>query len=117
MAYVENSKENLSIIFTTFRGNAWINYNRFLSNKPVNTSNEVVNVEWFRKRKVVPEYRPCPEDYLLKLELKKYANNTVRTYVSYFEMFINHYKEKDLNTINESDISAKNGHSIPLKTD
>ncbi len=106
MAYVENNKENLSIIFTTFRGNAWINYNRFLSNKPVNTSNEIVDVEWYRKRKTVPDYRLCPEEYLLKLELKKYANNTVRTYVSYFEMFINHYKEKELNTINESDIRA-----------
>ena len=39
-------------------------------------------------------------------ELKKYANNTVRTYVSFFEMFINHYKHKELNAINESDIRA-----------
>jgi site-specific recombinase XerD len=106
MAYIENTKENLGIIFITFRGNAWINYNRFLSNKPINTSNEAVDVQWFRNRKTVPEYRLCPETYLLKLELKKYANNTVRTYVSYFEMFINHYKQKELNAINESDIRA-----------
>lgn len=106
MAYIVNTKDNFGIIFNTFKGVAWINYNRFLTNIPVNTKNEVVDVTWFRKRKPVPEYRLCPEEYLLKLELKRYANSTVRTYVSFFEMFINHYKYKELNTINESDIRA-----------
>lgn len=106
MAYIENTKENLGIIFNTFKGVAWINYNRFLTNKPVNTHNENIDVEWFRKRKTTPEYRVCPEEYLLKLELKRYANNTVRTYVSFFEMFINYYKEKKLSAINESDIRS-----------
>ena len=32
--------------------------------------------------------------------------STVRTYVSFFEMFINHYKDKELSAINESDIRA-----------
>ncbi len=106
MAYITNTKDNLASIFNTFKGTVWINYNRFLPNRPVNTNNETVDVEWFRKRKTIPEYRLCPEEYLLKLELKRYANNTVRTYVSFFEMFINHYKEKELNTIDESDIRA-----------
>lgn len=106
MAYIRNTKGNLGIIFTTFKGLVWINYNRFLTNRPVNTNNEPVDVEWFRKRKPIPGYRFCPEEYLLKLELKRYANNTVRVYVSFFEMFINHYKDKDLNTIDDSDIRA-----------
>ena len=106
MAYIANTKGNLGIIFNTFKGLAWINYNKFLTNRPVNTNNESVDVEWFRKRKPIPEYRLCPEEYLLKLELRRYANNTVRTYVSFFEMFINHYKHKELNAINESDIRA-----------
>lgn len=104
MAYIPNTKGNLGIIFNTFKGTVWINYNRFLTNKPVSTNNETVDVAWFRTRKPIPEYRICPEAYLLKLELKRYANNTVRTYVSFFEMFINHYKDKELYAINESDI-------------
>lgn len=106
MAYIPNTKGNLGIIFNTFKGNVWINYNRFLTNRPISTSNETADVEWFRKRETIPGYRHCPEEYLLKLELKRYANSTVRTYVSFFEMFINHYKEKELNSINESDIRA-----------
>jgi len=106
MAYIPNTKSNLGIIFNTFKGVVWINYNRFLVNRPVNTSNESFNVAWFRNRKPIPEYRPCPESYLLKLELKRYANNTIKTYVSFFEMFINHYKERELTSLGESDIRA-----------
>lgn len=104
MAYIPNTKDNLGVIFNTFKGVVWINYNRFLTNKPINNKNETVDVEWFRKRKPVPNYRLCPEEYLLKLELKRYANSTVRTYVSFFEMFINYHKDKELHTIDESDI-------------
>ncbi|MEP3209749.1 MAG: site-specific tyrosine recombinase/integron integrase [Maribacter sp.] len=104
MAYIPNTKDNLGIVFNTFKGVVWINYNRFLTNKPVNTKNETVDVAWFRKRKPIPDYRLCPEEFLLKLELKRYANSTVKTYVSFFEMFINFHKNKDLHAIDESDI-------------
>ncbi|MDO6470121.1 site-specific tyrosine recombinase/integron integrase [Maribacter sp. 1_MG-2023] len=106
MAYIPNTKENMGILFNTFKGIIWINYNKFYSNKPISTNNEKVDVQWFRNRKTVAEYRLCPEEYLLKLELKKYANSTVKTYVTFFEMFINHYKESKLETLDESDIRA-----------
>ncbi len=104
MAYIPNTKGNLGIIFNTFKGVVWINYNRFSTNKPVNTKNETVDVAWFRKRKPIPDYRLCPEGYLLKLELKRYANSTIKTYVSFFEMFINFHKDKELNSIDEGEI-------------
>lgn len=106
MAYICNTKDNLGILFHTFKGVVWINYNRFFSNRPVNTSNKTVDVQWFRDRITVPEYRLCPEEYLIKLELKRYANSTVKTYVTYFEMFINYYKDRALKTLDESDIRA-----------
>lgn len=106
MAYIPKTKENMGIVFNTFKGLVWINYNRFLSNRPINRNNEEVDVQWFRNRITVPEYRLCPEEYLLKLELKKYANSTVKTYTIFFEMFINHYKDRELKTLDESDIRA-----------
>ncbi len=60
MAYIPNTKNKLGIIFNTFNGIVWINYNRFLSNKPINTHNDAVDVEWFRKRNPIPQYRLCP---------------------------------------------------------
>lgn len=106
MAYIPNTKSNLGIIFNTFKGTVWINYDRFLTNRPITTHNGAIDVEWFRRRTPSQGYRPCPEEYLLKLELKRYANNTVRTYVHFFELFINHFKERELNTLNENDIRA-----------
>jgi site-specific recombinase XerD len=104
MAYIANTKDNLGIIFNTFKGVIWINYNKFLTNRPISAKNETVDVQWFRKRKPIPNYRLCPEEYLLKLELKRYANSTVKTYVFFFEMFINYHKDKELHTIDEGDI-------------
>ena len=104
MAYIANSKTNLGILSTTFKGLVWINYNRFLKNKPINTDNGTVDVEWFRRRKTVSGYRRCPEAYLLKLELKRYANSTVKTYVTFFELFINYYKNIEIQALDEHDI-------------
>ncbi|MEH6747219.1 MAG: site-specific tyrosine recombinase/integron integrase [Maribacter arcticus] len=115
MAYIPNTKANLSILFNTFKGVVWINYNRFLSNKPVNTSNETVDVQWFRKSKTVPEYRLCPEEFLLKLELRRYANSTVKTYVTFFELFINFHKDKELKALDENDIRVFLQHLIQKK--
>ena len=104
MPYILNTKAHLNLIFNTFRGVAWINCNHFFKDKPLNHTNEKVDVTWFRKRIVTDNYRKCPEAYLQKLELKKYANNTVKTYVFCFERFINHYKYIELIDINENDI-------------
>ena len=84
MVYLENTKTNLNLVFQTFRGVAWINCNHFFTNKPINNGNETPDVSWYRNRIIPDGFRCCPEEYLLKLELKKYALNTVRIYVSFF---------------------------------
>jgi integrase/recombinase XerD len=102
--YIPNTKQNLNLIFNTFRGVAWVNSNSFLTSKRFNSENDDFDVEWFRQRITKPGYRICPEEYLLKLELKRYSNNTVRTYVHCFEQFINAHKSLELLSINEEDI-------------
>jgi len=104
MVYLPNTKTNLDLIFEKFKGVAWINCSHFFPNRPVNIGNENVNVEWFRERKMEASYRTCPEEYLQKLELRKYSNNTVKNYVNNFELFINYFKNKELIQINENDI-------------
>ncbi|MEH6406835.1 MAG: site-specific tyrosine recombinase/integron integrase [Leeuwenhoekiella sp.] len=106
MVYLSNTKQNLGQVFNTFKGVAWINYNKFLTNRAISTTNDRMDVEWFRHRKTAANYRVCPEEYLLKLELKRYANSTVRTYVTFFEMFINHYIDRDLHALNETHIRS-----------
>lgn len=101
MVYLINTRENLTAILTKFRGVAWVNTSHFFTNKQIASSNEPIDVGWFRRRTIVDNYRVCPEEYIQKLELKKYANNTVKTYVNCFEAFINYYRTLDLLEINE----------------
>ena len=99
-----NSKINLDAIFNLFRGVAWINTNYLFERSNSKKLDEDFDVKWFRKRQKPTGYKCCPESYLEKLELKHYANNTVKTYVSCFERFINFYNSKDLDQIDENDI-------------
>lgn len=104
MAYILNTSENLDRIFKIFNGVVWVNCNYFFDKSTVRETNEPIDITWFRKRQLPTNYRVCPTSYLDKLELRKYANNTVKTYVTSFETFINHYITKDLVAINESDV-------------
>lgn len=106
MYYTPNTKQNLDAIFEKFRGIVWVNCSHFFINRPVRLSNEPVSADWYRKRNLAPDYRPCPESYLMKLELKKYAANTIKTYVSCFETFLNYYKDVDLVSLDENDIRS-----------
>ena len=104
MVYIANTKSNLNLIFNKFRGVAWINCNYFFQDRILNHDNKKIDISWFRNRPKKENFRSCPEVYLQKLELKKYANSTVRTYVSCFETFINHYRDIELLSLNENDI-------------
>jgi site-specific recombinase XerD len=104
MAYILNNKQNLDQIFNIFNGVVWVNCNYFFDKSNVKETNEPIDITWFRKRQLPGNYRVCPTNYLDKLELKKYANNTVKSYVSSFETFINYYHTKELVSINENDV-------------
>lgn len=106
MAYIINNKVNLDRIYELFRGVAWVNCNYFFKNRP-NTSNlEALDINSYRERKITPGYRTCPEEYFQKLEIKKYALNTARTYITLFEQFINYYKDLEIDKINDQDIRS-----------
>lgn len=104
MAYLPNTNLNITLVFKKFKGVAWVNGNYFFQKRTVNNHNKPIDVNWFRKRTLKPGYKACPEEYLLKLELKRYANNTVKTYVQCFEKFINTQEETDYMRINEVEI-------------
>lgn len=104
LPFIPNNKESLNLIYRTFRGIAWINTKSFFPKRSLNNDNEDLDVNWFRNRKLPFGYRACPEEYLLKLELKRYANNTVKIYVRCFEKFINSLPECDLLQVDEQTI-------------
>ena len=66
--------------------------------------NKQLSVDYYRQRKLDNSYRPCPEEFFLKLELKKYSLNTAKTYISCFEAFLQFYRHIKLVDINENNI-------------
>lgn len=79
MVYVLNSKFNIDLIFKKFRGVVWINTANFFTNRPIKIGNKTVDVNWYRNRTLEEGFRVCPESFLQKLQLRKYADNTVKT--------------------------------------
>jgi site-specific recombinase XerD len=106
MYYVPNSKSQLDEIFSMFKGIAWIDTQYFFEKNRSKELNEIFDASWVHKRTRNENYKFCPNSYLQKLELKKYANNTVKTYVSCFEDFINYNRDQDIDSLNENDIRA-----------
>lgn len=104
MAYLPNNKPNLDAIFNTFRGVAWVNCDHFFDKRSNVRDNEPVDMAKLRDREQTENIRFCPDSYLDKLELKKYSANTVKSYVSAFESFINHFPDKDIDAIDEGEI-------------
>ena len=101
MVYIKNTPENFNVLFRKFKGVAWVNCRYFSNNRPVNTGLESGDISWTEKRNLPEGFRSCPKEYLQKLELRKYSNSTIHSYVNCFEAFINYYKDLKIEELNE----------------
>jgi site-specific recombinase XerD len=102
MHYVPNTKENLNQIYVTFKGVAWVNGNYFFANRPL--QDRSTGTRYHRKSGKKVKLVNFPQAYLEKLELKKYAENTAKTYISCFEAFMEYYPETPLQQLDENDV-------------
>ena len=105
MVTIPNNKDHLNVIFSKFKGICWINCTHFFPNRPIRTNDEDLTVDAYRKRSPNRNWRHCPEEFYQKLEIKKYALNTARSYIAMFEKFINYYKDSELMSLSEIDIN------------
>ena len=104
MVYLPNNKPNLTHIFNTFKGIAWIDCGRFFGMKPRN-NNPAFTIDT-QKAKSEENTPRCPPEYVQKLQINRYAASTARTYTHYFEIFMKNFKDTKLLSINEQDILA-----------
>lgn len=102
MVYVDNTSKNLNLIFKTFRGIAWVDCNYFFKNRAIKHDNPPIDDDF--KTNQSNKLRKCPETYLQKLILKRYAKNTIKNYIHAFEAFINYYHDIELAHISEPEI-------------
>jgi site-specific recombinase XerD len=60
----------------------------------------------------IPNYRSCPDNFIEKLQEMRYSPNTIQTYCSLFEEFINFYHRYDITRIDEHQIIAFLRHLV-----
>jgi integrase/recombinase XerD len=115
MVILPNTSENVNTIINKFKGVAWVNGQYFFTNRPINKGTEELSVDVYRKRTPLSDWKFVPEDFLIKLETRKYSLNTAKVYISMFEKFINHYKnEENFMAINEEMILKYIQHLVQI---
>ena len=101
MVYIRNTEQNLTCLFRTFSGVAYVNCKYFLRNKPVRKGAEEVDLKELRNR---CGSDACPVEYLDLLEIKRYSLHTARAYVGLFAAFRKHFGDRPLIEIGEPEI-------------
>jgi len=101
MVFLENTPENLTAIFKTFSGVAYVNCKYFLRNRPVRKGAEAVDLHELRQK---CGEDGCPTEYLNLLETKRYSVSTARTYVTLFASFRKFYADRSLLDLGDPEI-------------
>lgn len=102
--YLAATQENIDRLFKTFRGLAWISGSHYFSSSRCRPEGNSLLLDRFRRRIQADGVRTCPEEYLTKLEIKRYAYNTAKTYIHCFEKFMNAHPGQELMSIGEQGI-------------
>lgn len=101
MAYMPNTPKHLDSIFKTFKGVAWINAQQFFKRRHQGTPTEFKPT----RKPAANGWRPCPDEYIQRLELDNYAESTCKTYINMFERFLNDHKDTELMQFDEQQIN------------
>jgi site-specific recombinase XerD len=115
MHALANTPTNVKLIFRLFKGVAYVNGQYFFTKKPLKGKIEAEDISSLRHRKLPENYRACPAAFLDKLELKRYALNTAKTYITLFEGYINYYKSEQIEHLSELHIRQYIQYLIQLK--
>ena len=103
MTYIANTKENIDLIFNTFRGVCWVDGKHFFGNSS-GLEEHMISLTDFKNRKNKPGIKYCPQSFYDTLEGKMYSMATAKSYIHYFEKFINHFYKEEYNDLSELDI-------------
>jgi len=115
--YLPKEQFDLHRFFETFRGKAWVDY-RELKNankgQPITTAVATkahYNLKTF-KSKLTAEVKSQILSFKAWMEQKRYAPNTINTYIHQLEIFFGYYADKDPASLINDDITRFNTEFI-----
>lgn len=97
--YVKKKDFNLHRVFNVFKSIAYVDYSalKITKDRPV--------LKKRIKRKAYSK-TPIPNTYIEHLKLKRYSENTIKSYVSEFKKFSSYFSKYNLETLDKDDIKG-----------
>ena len=95
--YMKKKDFNLHPVFNVFKGIAYVDYSALKTTKDRTVLKERVKRKAYAKT-------PIPNAYIEHLKLKRYSENTIKSYVSEFKKFSSYFSKHNLETLDKDDI-------------
>lgn len=95
--YMKKKDFNLHRVFNVFKSIAYVDYSALKTTKDRTVLKERIKRKTYAKT-------PIPYTYIEHLKLKRYSENTIKTYVSELKKFSAFYASRDLDTLIKDDI-------------
>lgn len=65
--------------------------------------------------KLFDTYKKCPEEYIHKLEERRYSPQTIKTYTALFTEFINYFHHQDLDELTDKEVMDFSRYLVTLR--
>jgi len=99
--YIKNNPENLKLIYSVFKGHAYVNGNQLFTEKITRDLPSTTK----RKRSLTDENRALLNNFYKYLLGKRYSKSTVGTYSFFVADFIEFNNKKDINSLTIKDVN------------
>ena len=97
--YVKKKDFNLHRVFNVFKSIAYVDYSALKITKDHTLPKERIKRKAYAKT-------PIPNTYIEHLKLKRYSENTIKSYVSEFKKFSSYFSKHNLETLDKDDIEG-----------
>jgi site-specific recombinase XerD len=99
--FVEKAKFNAFFFINAFKTEAFIDYSKLKWTKNKKSDAEQNN----NSKSEIKNRIKLPVGYLERLEQRRYSENTIKTYSSYFKDFQNYFRDRELSEISVEEIN------------
>ncbi len=115
--WIAENKFNLGAFFEMFRGKAWVDYSGLKNENSVKTNSKPAEIKPRYNLKTVKSKLSADMKVQIQLfkkwmEQKRYAENTINTYIHQLEIFFGFYHDRDIQAITEADVIRFNSEFI-----
>ncbi|WP_206081837.1 site-specific tyrosine recombinase/integron integrase [Maribellus sediminis] len=100
--YITEDEFKLNLFFEQFRDIAYIDYSALKNtqnNQPIPEPKHSPHYDHRQQIKV-------PDEYVEKLEQKRYSKSTIKSYTAYFKDFMHYFPDRDLDSIEKDEVNG-----------